>query len=114
MLTNKKIDEYIIFFKDTQNFYNIIDGYIRYHNTVDQFIKDCYSSNMMDTEYLSKLDGHIKNGIEPKELIYTSDIEMLKVILTFYIRGDRFNEGMIANAIDKKIFLDILKKLNNI
>jgi hypothetical protein len=113
MLTKEKIDAYIAFFDDDkQSFYNTTDKYIEYDKTVDMFIKDCYNSNMMDTEYMSRLEGYIEKGIDLKSLIEKADTSILKAILTFYIRGERFSEGMVANAIDKKIFVTILKKLN--
>lgn len=112
MLSKEKIEGYIKFFDDErQSFYKTTDKYITYHETVEIFIKDCYDSNMMDTEYLSKLEGYIEKDIDLKRFIETADIPILKAILTFYIRGDRFSEGMIAKAIDKKIFATILNNL---
>lgn len=112
MLTKDKIKTYIDFFEDeNQVFYNFTDRYISYHKTVDMFIEDCYNNNMMDTEYMTRLKGHLEKNRDLDKLIATAELMELKAILTFYIRGERFNEGMMSKAIDDKIFLNILKKL---
>ena len=112
MLTNNQLKTYLHFFEDdTITFFKSTNGYIKYHETLENFIYDCDELHMMDREYLENLEKYIGKGIEPKELIEIADINLLKSILTYYIRGERFCEGMIAVSFKDNVFRRILTRL---
>ena len=112
MLTNNQLKRYLHFFEDdTIIFFKDTSGYIEYHKTLDKFIYDCEKLHMMDREYLENLEEYIGKGIELKELIEIADIKLLKSILTYYIRGERFCEGMIAAGFKDDVFRRILIRL---
>ena len=114
MLTNEKIEKYLNFFEDkTVTFYNITDGYFEYHDTIIKFIDDCYESDMLDSNYLGKIKRYKSENKDLKDLIEDADIDLLKSILTFYIRGERFCDGMIASSFEDEIFRRILSRLSN-
>lgn len=46
--------------------------------------------------------------------IETADLELLKAILTGYIRQDRFIWGLWEYAVREKVFLRILNRFNEI
>lgn len=66
---------------------------------------------MMDTKYLANLENYLDKDIRPKELIETADINLLKSILTYYIRGERFCSSLIANTFKDNVFERILRRL---
>lgn len=112
MFTSEKLKKYMKFFNDESIcFYEYRNGYVYYHEMVDEFINDFYNSNMADTEYNNNLNSYIEKGIPLSNLIKTADIALIKSILTCYIRGERFYEGMIAKGIEEKIFSIALKRL---
>ena len=112
MFTNSQLKTYLHFFEDdTITFFKDANGYIEYHKTLYKFIDDCEKLHMMDKEYLENLKKYIDKGIELKELIEIADINLLKSILTYYIRGERFCDGMIAVSFEDNIFKRILIRL---
>lgn len=112
MLTNNQLKTYLEFFEGENNrFYEFENGYVNYHEKINDFISDCYQSNMMDTDYLINLQQYIDKNIQPSDLIETVDIDLLKTILTYYIRGERFCEGMIADSFKDHVFKRILIRL---
>lgn len=115
MFPKEKLDKYIEYFKEEQqSYYTIERGYISYDETINTFIKDFYKYDMIDIDYMDNIHPYIEKKINLQDIIKNADISIIKSILTFYIRGDRFNEGMIAEAIDEEIFLKALIKLKNI
>jgi len=112
MLTNNQLKTYLNIFKDdTITFFEYTNGYVRYNEVVRNFISDCYKSDMMDTDYLTNLKKYLDENVNLSELIESANIDLLKSILTFYIRGERFCEGMIANSFKEKVFKRILSRL---
>lgn len=117
---------YIDFFKDSSNeFYKwhkgkevngvLHIGYIEYSEKVREFMK-----KSEDTEFLFRgnysdwLDGKRKTPEEIIHIIKSSDLEKLRKIFTFYLRGERFCDGMLSKAIDNKIILNILLRLKEL
>lgn len=49
-----------------------------------------------------------------KVINHTTDIEMIRAVLTYFVRQERFQEGLWAEAVEKKIFLMILLKLKDL
>lgn len=112
MLTDKQLKTYLNLFEDdTITFFEYTNGYVQYNEVVRNFISDCYKSDMMDTDYLTNLKKYLDKNINFDELIESANIDLLKSILTYYIRGERFSEGMIANSFKDKVFKRILDRL---
>lgn len=67
MLTDSQLKAYLKFFKDDKNvFFEPTGWYIKYHDEVENFISDCYESDMMDTKYLANLENYLDKDIRPK------------------------------------------------
>ncbi|RXI96231.1 hypothetical protein DS745_21045 [Anaerobacillus alkaliphilus] len=89
----------------------IIIGYPSYDKALLEFIDEVYSSNLMEKQYTSitqQLDGELANAIE------TADFNLLRAILTYYVRADRFCDGAWEGAVEEKVFLRILERLNEL
>lgn len=122
MFSNDEMHRFIKYFKDDQEeFYKWIEpknredgwgmGYYDYSEGVNEFITAFYEADLGDKDYIKNLENHNQPY---GEIIENADAELLKSILTFYVRGERFCEGTWAGAIDEKIFLNILIRLNEL
>ncbi len=78
--------------------------YTEYDNQIDNFMKDIYQSDILDTKYLEHLEPFIKENRNIKYLIPIADIELLLAILIYYISQERFCEGLWRGAIVDKVF----------
>ncbi|PGS54256.1 DUF6508 domain-containing protein [Bacillus sp. AFS041924] len=108
----ERIQHYIDYFsKDDFEFFSKNGWPYNYDSGVDEFINEFYQSDLIDTNYLETMNKHQKSHIE---LIKVADKDLLKSILTSYVRGERFSEGTWAEAISNKIFLNILIKLKEL
>ncbi|WP_261177916.1 DUF6508 domain-containing protein [Anaerobacillus sp. CMMVII] len=89
----------------------VITPYPTYDKSLLGFIDEIYSSNFMYTDYMSTiqdLDGDLNIAIE------TADLDLLRAILTYYVRAERFSDGAWAMAVEEKVFLKILRRLKEI
>jgi hypothetical protein len=100
------IKHYIDYFsKDDFEFFTMRGRSFNYDEEVNEFINAFYKSDLSDPNYL----GNLNHYQEPYlKLIKTADKDLIKSIFTYYVRGERFCEGMWADAIRDKIFLSIL------
>ena len=118
MLKYEKILKYIEIFEKDNNYGEWHGGledkkpgeimtwpYVKYSNNVISFIDDVYNNELIDFDYLT---NHIE--IEDKSIDdYT--IENVITELTFYIRGDRFCDGLLYGAFEDGTILKLLKIL---
>lgn len=65
----------------------------------------------MDYAYATNIEMYCRDLNKLHELIYDADINLLKSILTYYIRQERFFDGTISKAIDNNIFENILERI---
>jgi hypothetical protein len=65
---------------------------INYDEGVSRFIDDFYKSDLIDGGYLESLERYGTKTSTSAELIVTADIDLLKAILTYYVRQERFRE----------------------
>lgn len=86
-------------------------GSIDYSSKVNEFINFFYASDLVDYDYVSNIEKYCRGSNKIHELIYDADISLLKSILTYYIRQDKFCDGMIAMAIDNNVFENILERI---
>ena len=122
MNTIEKIKDYIEYFKNKNNiFYRYIKGAekdsviymgsIDYSPKVNEFINFFYNSDLVDYDYATNIEKCCIDCKKIHELIYDADMSLLKSILTYYIRQERFCDGIIAMAIDNNVFENILEKI---
>lgn len=88
--------------------------YCRYSSELSSFIHEVYQTDLMDTEYLPYLERHPPPGTNYKDCIETADFRMLRAILTYFVRQERFQEGLWLLATRELIFLKILLRLKDI
>ena len=79
-----------------------------------QFLKVFYDSDLPDTNYRGTLELYGVESGNFAEAIPSANVELLLAMLTFYIRGDRFCEGLLDGVIQEGIIADILKRLREL
>ncbi len=85
--------------------------YTEYELQFNSFIKDVYDSDILNTKYLEHLDPYLKANQDIRTLVPTADLDLLIAIFTYFIRQDRFCEGLWIGAIIDKTFYNILTRL---
>jgi hypothetical protein len=126
MISRKEFLKYIDYFRsndfefckwegpEKQEDGDIVMRYPVYDEGVHRFNEEFYDSDLVDGEYFETLEKYNAEASKLTELIETADIKLLKAILTFYIRAERFSEGTWADAIEKKVFLRVLLRLEEL
>lgn len=90
-------------------------SYPIYDGMLEEFISEFYKTNLICYNYLDSIRDRGLNGTEDmNRAIDTADFELLKAILTGYVRQERFCDGMWESAVDDKIFLKILQMMKTI
>lgn len=81
------------------------------HRLLD-FIEEVYESGLIDIAYFSVLNRYLTSSFnEMVDVIEEADFELLSAVLAYYIRQERFGEGMWAAALKDRIFLKVLERL---
>lgn len=88
--------------------------YTEYDPQFNNFIKDVYQSDILDTKYLEHLAPYMKANQDIRTLIQTADLDLLIAIFTYFIRQDRFCEGLWIGAIVDKVFLSALTRMRDL
>lgn len=88
--------------------------YVKYSKEISSFIHEIYETDLMDTEYLSHLKEHLPTAANLADYIETADFRLLRAILSYYVRQERFQEGLWGIAVEKHIFLNLLNRLRDI
>lgn len=83
-----------------------------YDEAVLQFFRIVESECWTDPNYVSKGIGRLLN--ENPELIESADIDLLKSVMTWCVRGERFSEGHWGSVIESGIIRRILERLSTI
>lgn len=89
-------------------------AYPKYDEGVNQFVQAVYDCDIMMKDYLPYLESRFGAGSNIKGVIETADFEALKAILTYYIRQERFCDGLWEEAVNEGIFLAILRRLKEL
>ncbi|MDF2947131.1 MAG: ADP-ribosylation/Crystallin [Bacillales bacterium] len=92
----------------------IVMGYPNYDNLLIEFIDAVHEVGILRTDYLDYLEKNIDNSKQQNENIATADIDLLRAILTYYVRQERFVDGSWNNAAKDKTFLSILYRLEQL
>ncbi|HOD18073.1 MAG TPA: DUF6508 domain-containing protein [Candidatus Cloacimonadota bacterium] len=85
--------------------------YVNYSQELSSFIHEVYQTDLMDTEYLTYLESHLPRDAKLADYIDTADFRLLRAILTYYVRQERFCEGLWLEAVRDRIFSKILNRL---
>jgi hypothetical protein len=86
--------------------------YVNYSKELSSFIHEVYKTDLMDTEYLPYLESHLPHGANYADYIETADFRLLRAILTYFVRQERFHEGLWMVAVQNGSFLKILNRLH--
>lgn len=85
--------------------------YVNYSKEMSSFIHEVYETDLMDTEYLPYLESHLLLDANYDNHIETADFRLLRAILTYYVRQERFQEGLWLVAILDGSFNKALNRL---
>lgn len=84
--------------------------YMLYDVEMEQFYCDfCECGLMIETNYVKFMETVDRNKIS--KFIATAYYDDLRTLLLFYMKGEQFCEGFWRDAMEKKIFLKILQRL---
>jgi len=75
------------------------------------FIDEVYKTDLIDIEYLSYLESHIPKESNLSDYIENADFRLLRAILTYYVRQERFQEGLWLGAVQDGILGKILLRM---
>jgi hypothetical protein len=95
------------------------DGVIRmpfhvYDKRLEDFIQEVYETDLINHNYLEVLEKHFPKRCNIAYFIDGADFELLTAILTFYIRQERFIDGLWGTAIQQKVFYKALLRLKQL
>lgn len=86
-----------------------------YDKKLESFIDEVSKTDLMDREYMKTLRKYNVIGSSDKiASIEGADFNLLKAILTFYIRAERFCSGVWSSAFHDKVFYKILMRLKQL
>lgn len=87
-------------------------SYPVYDQRLLDFIEEVYESGLIDISYFSILNRYLTSSFKDlEEVIEEANLELLRSVLAYYIRQERFGEGMWAAALKDRIFLKVLERL---
>lgn len=90
--------------------------YPDYDETLSGFIEAVYSSNLMYHDYFDVIEKEGR-GRHMEQLIGSIDtagFELVRAVLTWFVRQERFSDGLWAAAVEQKVFLKILGRLRQL
>ncbi|GGF92616.1 DUF6508 domain-containing protein [Paenibacillus aceti] len=114
-----KLVGYLEYFQDPNRvLFTEVNGYILESEEVSKFRRDLddtgflvvfdWTSWINDNEVFRDIDNNIQ------EHIRNADLDTLRQLMTSYIRGDRFNEGLFIHVIQKGHISNILLRLQEL
>jgi len=86
--------------------------YVNYSPEISSFIHEVYQTDLLDTEHLPYLETHLPRDANYTDYIENADFRLLRAILTYYVRQERFQEGLWLGAVQDGSFLKILNRLH--
>lgn len=121
-LTSGDVDrllQYLEYFQDPGSvFYHEVNGYMRESQEIGSFRKALddvgflmvfnWSDWLMENEIYKNLDHEVDSSI------MNADLTTLRKLMTSYIRGDRFNEGLFIHVCMKGHAAKILLRLREL
>ncbi len=86
-----------------------------YDKRLTDFIQAVYGTDLMDKNYTGTLEKHnLPMSDHLADFIDEANIDLVKAILTCYVRQERFCDGLWATAIKDKVFYKILMRLKHL
>jgi len=85
--------------------------YVNYSPEMISFIDEVYKTDLIDIEYLSYLENHIPKESNLSDYIENADFQLLRAIITYYVRQERFQEGLWLGAVQDGILGKILLRM---
>lgn len=121
-LTSEDVDrliQYLEYFQDPGSvYYHEVNGYMRESQEIGSFRKALddvgflmvfnWRDWLMENEIYRNLDHKVDSGI------MNADLTTLRKLMTSYIRGDRFNEGLFIHVCVKGPAAKILLRLREL
>lgn len=92
-------------------------AYPSYDKGITDFINLIYETDLLKEDYLDYLNSREIQDTGSKEIIditKKSDFLLLRSILTYFVRQERFHDGLWGIAAKDKIFLNILYRLKEL
>lgn len=83
-----------------------------YDDMLDRFICDVGESGLMRTDYMEALKGVDIN--DAPAFIECADMPALRAIFTYFVRQERFCEGLWETAAKNGVFLCLLVRLGEL
>lgn len=90
----------------------IIPGHPQYDTALVRFINEVYDSGLLLDNYEEVLDRQRVSDVDM--LINGADMNLLRAILTYYVRGEHSQTGLWGRGVRKKCFLRILNRLSDL
>jgi hypothetical protein len=82
-----------------------------YDEKLSEFIDSVYDSGIMMGDYLGYFKEQLSQKNDVNEIIKNANLDTLRAVLTFYVRQERFGNGLWELATRDKVFLNILLRL---
>jgi len=111
----KGLLDYISFFEEERKEYGDWHNpkrnlaYVDYEKKISKFTFDVSESDIMEHNYLSYFE--YPNPPLSVENIESAEMDLPKAMFTYYIRQERFQEGLWLYAASEGIFLRLLYRL---
>lgn len=90
-------------------------AYPVYDRTFVEFVDDLYETDILLGNY-NEIVAEL--GLTDEDdlalVIDEADMDVVRAILTYFIRQERFHDGLWGEAVEKKVFLKVLKRLREL
>jgi O-acetyl-ADP-ribose deacetylase len=109
----KSLIDFIPYFENDK----INMSYSGYDTGITDFIDLVYETDLLKEDYMDYLESKGIQDTDSKEIIDIikgSDMLLLRSILTYFVRQERFYDGLWVKASKDKIFLNILYRLKEL
>ena len=111
----KELTTFIEHFSHTKELYTIQTDLLtlmpyRYGEVISAFIKFCYTNQLIVPDY-GEIAEEIRIQNANKEWLETLSLLQLLQSLSFFVRRDRFVDGLLASAIEDGTMINILTQL---
>lgn len=93
----------------------IIMPYPQYDDTLKSFVNLVSELDILDPDYIATIERYeLRKSAGIVDSIQNSDIELVLAILTKYIRGERFCDGLWGTCVRNGIFVSLLQRLREL
>lgn len=86
--------------------------YVKHSQEISSFIDEVYQTDLLDTEHLPYLETHLPRDANYADYIENADFRLLRAILTYYVKQERFQEGLWMVAVSERCFYKLLTKIS--